>query len=373
MLVPAATPVTRPVLLTVATVVVPDIQGVVVAAVPDPVSCVVDPAHTVSVPVIVGRALTVTVAVILHPLLLVKVITLVPTATPVTRPVVLTVATVVVVETQGVVEAAVPEPVNWVVDPTQTVSVPVIVGMGFTVTAVLVLFLHPLALAAVVYTIVAVPAATPVTTPDILTVARVGVKLLQVPPVVVSVKAVVLPTQTLLVPPIAAGAVGRAYTVTVEAVLHPPLLVNVITLVPEATPVTRPVLLTVATPVDADTHGVVEAAVPEPASWVVDPTHEVRVPVIEGKELTVTVAVVLHPPPLVKVITLVPAATPVTRPVPLTVATVVVPDTQGVVVAAVPEPVSCVIAPAQTVKVPVIAGAAMIVTVAVILQPPLLV
>ena len=236
----------------------------VAAAVPDPVSCVVEPAHTVSVPVIVGKALTVTVAVILHPLLLVKVITLVPAATPVTRPVVLTVATVVVAETQGEVAAAVPEPVNWVVDPTQTVSVPVIVGKAFTVTAVLALFLHPLALAAVVYTIVAVPAATPVTNPDVLTIARVGVELLQVPPVVVSVKAVVLPTQTLLVPPIAAGAVGRAYTVTVEGVLHPPLLVKVITLVPASTPVTRPVPLTVATVVVPDTHGVVVAAVPDP-------------------------------------------------------------------------------------------------------------
>ena len=71
MLVPAATPVTRPVALTVATVVVVDTHGVVAAAVADPVSWVVDPMQTVSVPVIAGAALTVTVAVLVHPALLV--------------------------------------------------------------------------------------------------------------------------------------------------------------------------------------------------------------------------------------------------------------------------------------------------------------
>ena len=68
-----------------------------------------------------------------------------------------------------------------------------------------------------------------------------------------------------------------------------------------------------------------------------------------------------------------PAATPVIRPVALTVATVGVSETQGVMFAAVADPVSCVVAPAQTVSVPVIVGAALTVTVAVILQPPLLV
>ena len=71
MLVPAATPVTRPVALTVAAVVVAETHGNVAAAVADPVSCVVDPTQTVSVPVMVGAALTVTVAVLVHPALLV--------------------------------------------------------------------------------------------------------------------------------------------------------------------------------------------------------------------------------------------------------------------------------------------------------------
>ena len=63
------TPVTSPVLLTVATAGVADTQALTAAGVPDPVSCVVDPIQTVSVPVIVGSGLTVTVtvAVLVHP------------------------------------------------------------------------------------------------------------------------------------------------------------------------------------------------------------------------------------------------------------------------------------------------------------------
>ena len=151
--------------------------------------------------------------------------------------------------------------------------------------------------------------------------------------------------------------VGAALMVTVTVALHPPLFVNVITLVPAATPVTNPVELTVATAVVPDAQGVVVAAVPDPVNCVVEPTQTESVPVIAGTAFTVTVAVLMHPPLFLKVITLVPAATPVTRPVLLTVAIVVVPDTQGVVVAAVPEPVSWVADPAQTVNVPVIVGA----------------
>ena len=52
-------------LLTVATPVVADTHGFEFAGVPDPVSCVVNPAQTESVPVIVGSALTVTDEVVL--------------------------------------------------------------------------------------------------------------------------------------------------------------------------------------------------------------------------------------------------------------------------------------------------------------------
>ena len=71
------------------------------------------------------------------------------------------------------------------------------------------------------------------------------------------------------------------------------------TLVPAATPVIRPVALTVATPGVAETQGVVTAAVADPVSWVVAPTQTVSVPVIVGRALTETVTVDLHPPLLV--------------------------------------------------------------------------
>jgi hypothetical protein len=60
--------------------------------------------------------------------------------------------------------------------------------------------------------------------------------------------------------------VGNALTVTVAVTLHPLLLVYVITLVPVETAVTRPVLLTVATPVEADTHGLEAAGDPDPVN-----------------------------------------------------------------------------------------------------------
>ncbi|WP_291276168.1 hypothetical protein [Flavobacterium sp.] len=46
----------------------------------------------------------------------------------------LTVATAGVADDHGVVASGVPEPVKVVVEPTQTVNVPVIVGFAFTVT-----------------------------------------------------------------------------------------------------------------------------------------------------------------------------------------------------------------------------------------------
>ena len=55
--------------------------------------------------------------------------------------------------------------------------------------------------------------------------------------------------------------------------------------------------------------------------------------------------------------TLVPAATPVTSPVPFTVATAGEADVHGLVAAGVPEPVSWVVDPAQTLKLPEIVGA----------------
>jgi hypothetical protein len=114
----------------------------------------------------------------------------------------------------------------------------------------------------------------------------------------------------------------------------------VITLVPELTPVTNPVLLTVATPGVAETHALEAAPVPDPVNWVVDPAHTLNVPVIVGNEFTVTVAVLLQPLLFVYVITLVPEPNPVTNPVLLTVATPGVAETHALEAAAVPDPVS---------------------------------
>lgn len=58
----------------------------------------------------------------------------VPPVSPVTKPVDDTVATAVFDDVHGLDAAGVPEPVSCVVVPTQALSVPVIVGNGFTVT-----------------------------------------------------------------------------------------------------------------------------------------------------------------------------------------------------------------------------------------------
>jgi len=132
--VPAETPVTRPVLLTVAIAVLEDDHGVVASGVPLPVSCVVESSQTANVPVIVGNAVTVMVAVTSHALLLVYLMVAVPLEIPVTSPALLTVATDVLEETHGLDVAGSPLPVSCVVDPAQTAVVPVIVGNAFTVT-----------------------------------------------------------------------------------------------------------------------------------------------------------------------------------------------------------------------------------------------
>jgi hypothetical protein len=82
----------------------------------------------------VGNGLAVTVLVFVHPLPSVKEMVAVPAETPVTRPVLFTVATPVLFEVQLPVPVAELLPVNCVLDPTQIVAVPVIVGRGFIVT-----------------------------------------------------------------------------------------------------------------------------------------------------------------------------------------------------------------------------------------------
>jgi hypothetical protein len=71
--------------------------------------------------------------------------------------------------------------------------------------------------------------------------------------------------------------------------------VYVITTEPAATPVTNPVLVTVAVDVFELTHGVVVAAVTLPVNWIVDPTHTAFDPVIVGTAFTVIVVVIEQP------------------------------------------------------------------------------
>lgn len=130
--VPADAPVITPEAVMLATALLLVAHGVVVAAVPEPVSVLVAPTQTSAEPEMVGRALIVMVSVLEQPLLLVYVITDVPADTPVTTPEVEIVATPVDAETQALDVAAVPEPVNVVLAPIQAFVVPVIVGNAFT-------------------------------------------------------------------------------------------------------------------------------------------------------------------------------------------------------------------------------------------------
>ena len=208
---PAATPVTTPAEVTVAT------DGLLLTHVPPVVGdkVVVDPIHIELLPVMltVGNGLTVTAVVVLLQLVVdeVKVNVADPAATPVTTPAEVTVATAGLLLTQ--VPPVVGDKV--VVDPMQIELLPVMltVGNGLTVTAVVV----PLQLVVdEVKVNVADPAATPVTTPAEVTVATDVLLLTQVPPVVGD-KVVVAPMQIELLPVML--TVGNGLTVTAVVVL----------------------------------------------------------------------------------------------------------------------------------------------------------
>ena len=104
----------------------------------------------------------------------------------------------------------------------------VAVGNGFTTTAEDAVFEHPFA-SVIPYEIVADPEDTPVTTPVALTVAIEVFELDQVGFTLVVARLVVVPTQSEVLPVIAA-VVGKAFTVTVvaeEVTEQPPALVTV--------------------------------------------------------------------------------------------------------------------------------------------------
>jgi hypothetical protein len=169
-----------------------------------------------------------------------------PTDTPVTTPAVLTVAR----EASLLLQVPpVPVVVKLIVVPVHTVLGPLIVpalGMGNTVIG-LVLRAVPQALVTV-YLMVSRPALTPVTIPVVPTVAAAVFTLLHTPPVVLAVRVVVAPTQTVLLPlmvPDVGAAITATYLLATEV---PQALVTVYLMLssPVATPVTMPVVVTVA-------------------------------------------------------------------------------------------------------------------------------
>jgi hypothetical protein len=169
---------------------------------------------------------------------------------------------------------------------------------------------------------------------------------------------VVLPTQVVNTPEM----VDNAVMITVLEIEQPREFVNVIVEVPDETPVIKPAEDIVDTAIFELIHGFKVAAVPEPVNDVVAPTQAESVPVIVGEALIVILEVVKHPFEFVYEIVDVPAETPVTTPLGDTVATAVLDEVQGLVIAAVPEPVNVVVAPVQAESVPAIVGLAFIVT-----------
>jgi hypothetical protein len=179
--------------------------------------------------------------------------------------------------------------VNVVVEPTQTTAVPPkAAGWGFTVTGCT--EKHPPAVN--VKVIVGIPAATPVTTPVAdPTVANAVLLLLHVPGDEASLNVVVSPTQTFIVPVIAAGCV---LTVTGFIAKQPAGKVYDIFNVPVALPTATPLLA----PMVANAgNWLVHVPPPIPSVIVVGtPMQRVLLPTIAGGVwLTVTNAVAEQP------------------------------------------------------------------------------
>lgn len=104
---------------------------------------------------------------------------------------------------------------------------------------------------------------------------------------------------------------------------------KVIMAVPAETPLTTPVNVTVATEISEETQGFTRADAILLDSDVVSPWQRLNVPVIMASALTVIISVLVQPFNPVKVIVVVPAATPVTTPLALMVATVKSEETHG--------------------------------------------
>src|SRR5436309_4597056 len=277
----------------------------------------------------------------------------VPAVTPLTIPLPVTVATAVLFDAQATVRpvsvlpfASLRVAVSWTVWPVGTEA-----GAGVTVTeatgagagAVTVMAEVPL-LPSLVAVIVAEPAVTPVTSPlpptvatALLLLAQVTVRPLSGFPFAsfgVAASCTVWPACTDAVAGLTVtDATGTVLTVIVAVPPCPPLLTAIVA-APALTPVTSPLPLTVATAVLllAQLTARPDNGLPFPSLGVAARSEERRVgnDAVPGRTvtdatgtvLTVIVAVPLCPS-LVAVIVAAPAVTPVTTPLPLTVATAV--------------------------------------------------
>src|SRR6266568_1474913 len=281
---------------------------------------------------------------------LVAVIAAEPVATPVTTPLLLTVATAGTLVDHVTVRPLSRLPaesfgvaVNWTVAPTRIVAelgatVTEATGTGATVTAAVPLF--PPAVAVMV----AEPAVLPVTSPLALTVAT-AVPLLAhvtVAPLSglpaesfgVAVTWTVAPTRIVAELGVTiTEATGTGATVTAAVPLFPPA-VAVMVAEPAVLPVTSPLALTVATAVPLLAHVTVVPLSGLPAesfgvavSWTVAPTRivaELGVTVTEATGTVATVTVIADVPLWpsdVAVMVAEPAATPDTTPLAFTLAT----------------------------------------------------
>ncbi len=215
--VPAAIPVTNPTFVTVATDVlllthVPPVVGD---------NVVVAPTHTEDEPVILTVGLAITVIALVgfdvQPVdVFVKVKVTEPAATPVTTPAFVTVATAVLLLSQ--VPPVVGDKV--VVAPTHTEVDPVILTVGLTIVVMADVGSETHPVVVFVNVNVAVPGATPVTTPALVTVAKAVLLLTHVPPVV-GERVVVDPTQTAEAPVILTVGLGLTVTVILKVPVHP--------------------------------------------------------------------------------------------------------------------------------------------------------
>src|SRR6266852_4973549 len=328
--------------------------------------------------------MTVIAAVPLCPSL-VAVIVAEPTVTPVTRPFALTVATAGVLLAQVTVRpdkgfplASLGVAVSCSVDPTCTLAVAGLTLTAATGTGTTVMADVPFC-PSLVAVIVAEPAVTPVTSPLLVTLATLGLLLAQVTvrpdkgfPLAsfgVAVSCTVCPTCSAA----EAGLTLTAATGTLETVMLAvplcPSLVAVIVADPIATPVTSPLLVTLATLgllLDHATarpdSGLPLASLGVAVSCTVCPTWTVAEPGLTVTAATGTAVTVMAEVPLfpsdVAVMVAEPAATPVTRPLLVTLATLVLlldqlttrPDS-GFPFASFGVAVSCTVPPTVTLAV----------------------